>query len=162
MIPLLLLMAQTAPEDPIVATAVVNAPVKEVWRAFTTTEGVTSWMVAKAEVDLRVGGHLRTSYDKSSNLNDDKTIENTILAYDPERMLTIKVAKAPAGFPFKTAVQQMWTVIYFEPVGTKTKVTCRGLGFTADPESQSLKKFFQQGNEMTMQSLVKRFAGDKG
>lgn len=34
-------------------------------------------------------------------LSDANTIENRILAYEPERMLAIRIAKAPASFPFK-------------------------------------------------------------
>ena len=151
---------QIQPSEPIVAIAVVDAPVEQVWRAFTTREGAESWMVAHADVDLRVGGKMRTHYSKDGKLGDPGTIENTIICYDPQRMISIKNTRAPESFPFKKAIQEMWTVIYFEPVESgKTKVTCRGLGFTDDPESQQMRKFFERGNQITMDALVARFKG---
>ncbi len=33
-------------------------------------------------------------------MQDDKTIENTIIGYDPQHMLSFRVTKAPTGFPF--------------------------------------------------------------
>jgi uncharacterized protein YndB with AHSA1/START domain len=148
-----------APVPPLVHTAVVEAPVSEVWKAWTTSEGIKSWMVAEGEVDLRIGGALRTSYTKGSDPKGPNAIVNTILAFDPERMLTIKNTQSPATFPFKKAMADAWTVIYLEPVSpSQTKVTCRMLGYTQDPESVSMRKFFDRGNQMTMDALAARFA----
>ena len=155
-------LSEPAVTDAIVAVAVVDAPASEVWKAWTTSGGVESWMVAHAEIDLRVGGKMRTHYSKEGKLGDPGTIENTIISYDPERMLSLKVAKTPERFPFKKAVQDMWTVVYLEPVaGGKTKVTCRGLGFTEDPESQQMRRFFERGNQMTLDALAARFKEKK-
>src|SRR5687767_4649458 len=145
--------------DPVVHSAVVNADLSTMWTAWTTGAGAASWMVAQAEIDLRVGGKMRTRYDKTGKLGDPGTIENTILSYDPHRMLSIKTTRTPERFPFKTAIQDMWTVIYFEPVDSgKTKVTVRSLGFTADAESQQMRAFFDRGNKATVDALVARFA----
>ena len=157
---LLPICAQAPVTDPIVAEGIVNAPVGEVWKAWTTGEGASTWMVAHAEIDLRVGGIMRTHYSKNAKLGDPGTIENVIICYDPERMLSIKTVKTPERFPFKKAIQNMWTVIYLEPSsGGKTKVTCRGLGFTADPESQQMRKFFERGNQITIDALIAKFKG---
>ena len=151
--------AQAPSTDPIVAVGVVDAPASEVWKVWTTSAGAASWMVAQAEIDLRVGGKMRTHYSKDGKLGDPGTIENVIICFDPERMLSIKTVKTPERFPFKKAIQDMWTVIYLEPVegGGKTRVTCRGLGFTADPESQQMRKFFERGNQITVDALVAKF-----
>src|SRR5205814_9160179 len=100
----------------ILAVAVVDAPVQEVWNALTTSAGAESWMVAHAEIDLKVGGTMRTHYSKEGKLGDPGTIENMIICYDPQRMLSIKTTKTPERFPFKNAIQQMWTVIYLDPL----------------------------------------------
>ena len=42
--------------EPLITEAIIDAPRKEVWKAFTTKEGVESWMVAHAQIDLKVGG----------------------------------------------------------------------------------------------------------
>jgi uncharacterized protein YndB with AHSA1/START domain len=144
--------------QPLVHTAVADAPPAEVWKAFTTKEGITSWMVNAGEVDLRVGGKMRTSYTKGSDLTGPDVIENTILSYDPERMLSFRITRAPEKFPFKKAAQHVWTVLYFEPVeGGKTRVTCRMLGYESDEESVQMRLFFLHGNQQTMDALVKHF-----
>ena len=116
-------------------------------------------MVAHAEVDLRVGGLMRTHYDPKGALGDPATIENTIISFDPERMLSIKVTKTPEKFPFPTAVRGMWTVIYFAPAGPgATRVRIVGLGFGGDEESKKMRAFFDRGNAYTLKKLQERFA----
>jgi len=161
-----LVLAQSSSRDaaapPVVHSAVINASITGVWAALTTREGIESWMVPHADIDLRVGGKMRTTYNKDAVLGDDSTIENTILSYDPERMLSIRATKAPKGFPFLKALEAMWTVIYLEPADAgRTKVTVRSLGFTQDPESVEMRKFFEAGNKLTLDKLVERFAARK-
>ncbi|HEU4752699.1 MAG TPA: SRPBCC domain-containing protein [Armatimonadota bacterium] len=152
-------LAAAAEQPPLVNEAVIDAPVSEVWKAFTTKEGLESWNVAHAEVDLRVGGLMRTHYSKDGVLGDAGTIENTILAFDPERMFAIRATKTPATFPFKKAMERVWTVVYFEPVGAqRTRVVARGLGYGTDEESQKMREFFDQGNSYLFEKLKMRFA----
>jgi uncharacterized protein YndB with AHSA1/START domain len=146
-------------ENRLVHEGVVAAPVGEVWAAFTTGKGQESWMVAHSEVELKVGGRMRTHYDPKGVLGDAKTIENEIIAYDPERMLSIKVKKFPEGFPFPNAVKSMWTVIYFEALSPRTtRVRIVGLGFGDDEESKKMRAFFDRGNAFTLKKLQERFA----
>lgn len=147
-----------ADQQQLVSEAIINAPVKEVWRLFTTKEGMESWMVAHAEIDLKVGGLMRTHYDPKGALGDPKTIVNQILTFEPERMFSIKVYQAPVDFPLPEAVKEMWTVIYFQPLEPgMTNVRIVGLGFTDAPDSQKLKDFFRQGNGWTLEQLQKKF-----
>ena len=150
--------APAAVTDPLVHEGIVDAPLNDVWNAFTTKQGLESWMVAHAEIDLRVGGKMVTHYQPEGKLGDEGTIENTILCYDPKRLMSIKVAKYPKGFPFPTAVQKMWTNIYFEDAGAnRTKVTVRGLGWEDSEESQKMRKFFDYGNRLTLERLQAKF-----
>ena len=117
--------------EPLVTEGVVDAPVEAVWSAFTTREGLESWMVAKTDFELKTGGLWRTSYSKDSTLDDDAAIHHLILAYDPGRMFSFRTVKFPKGFPFPNALAKTWTVVYFEPLGDRqTKVTTRMLGYT--------------------------------
>jgi len=144
--------------QPLVTESVVAAPLDAVWNAFTTSAGLESWMAAHAAIDLRIGGTIQTVYASEGKLGDASTIENTILAYEPNRMLSIKVSKAPDGFPFPHAIKSMWTVIYFEPVGsTATRIREVSMGFGTDDESQKMRQFFDRGNAATMAALQKRF-----
>lgn len=157
----LVLFAAAAPAaelPPIEASGLINAPPREVWTAWTTGSGLRAWLAPHAEFDLRLGGLMRTHYKPDGVLGDEGTIENRVLAYEPERMLAIQVARAPATFPFPQAVKHMWTVLYLSPAeGERTQLRIVGLGFTDEPESARMREFFQRGNAYTLQQLQKRF-----
>lgn len=160
--PIPALAADQGGDDRLVHEGVVAAPARDVWAAFTTEEGQESWMVAHSELELKVGGLMRTHYDPKGVIGDPGTIENTIISFDPERMLSIRVTKAPEAFPFPTAVKSMWTVIYFEAVDPRsTRVRVVGLGFGSDEESQKMRAFFDRGNAFTLKRLQERFAPKK-
>ena len=134
--------------------AVINAPVEKVWAAFTTGEGYTSLGVAKASVDLRVGGSIRSSYNPESTLDDEHTIVNTILAYEPERMLAMRNTKAPADFPLGPALQKTWSVTNLEPLGPDaTRVVITGYGWGDDELSRQAYAFFKQGNQQVLDAM---------
>jgi uncharacterized protein YndB with AHSA1/START domain len=131
----------------------------EVWSAFTTKKGLESWRAAHAEIELKVGGTMKTQYDPKGKVDDDKAIENTILSFEPRRMMSFKVTKAPKGFPFPNAIKNMWTVIYFEAgVGKVTRVRVVSMGFGKDEESKKMLEFFNRVNAFTLEQLQKRFA----
>ena len=146
-----------APADPLVQEAVVNAPVEAVWRAWTTKAGLEAWLVAKTEIDLKVGGAWRTSYSKDSNLNDDMAIHQTILSFDPGRMFSFRTTKTPQGFPFP-GITNAWTVLYFESAGSgKTRVIARMMGFVDDEPSRNMRAFFERGNRSELDKLIRFF-----
>jgi uncharacterized protein YndB with AHSA1/START domain len=151
-----------AEENSLVHEGAVAAPLDDVWNAFTTKEGQESWMVAHSEIELKIGGRMRTHYDPKGTIGDAKTIENTIICYDPKHMFSLKVSKTPEGFPFPNAVKQMWTVIYFEANDVKTtRVRIVGLGFGDDEDSKKMRAFFDRGNAFTLKKLQERFAPQK-
>jgi uncharacterized protein YndB with AHSA1/START domain len=153
--------AQQAP--PLVDEALVKAPLAQVWNAFTTNAGLESWMTAHAEVDLRIGGTMKSNYDPAGTVDDPKAIVNTILSYEPMRMLSFGVQRAPKGFPFPSAITRMWTVVYFEAAGDNaTRVRSVSQGFGTDPESTQMREFFKQGNAATLRALQDHFASAGG
>src|SRR5688572_25334921 len=146
-----------APADPLVQEAVVNASVDAVWKAWTTKAGLEAWLVAKTEIDLKVGGIWRTSYSKDSNLNDDMAIHQTILSFDPGRMFSFRTTKTPQGFPFP-GITNAWTVLYFESAGAgKTRVIARMMGFGDDEPSRNMRAFFERGNRSELDKMIKFF-----
>ncbi len=139
-------------------TVVVSAPVDEVWAAFTTKDGVESWMVPLAAIDLRDGGALRTHYDPNGTIGDANTIENTYLAIVPQRLLAFRCTKAPEGVWFKDLIADTWSIVTFEELAARsTRVTIVGVGYTDDPDSQRMREFFQSGNQQVMDALAAHF-----
>ncbi len=137
----------------------VNGPLNQVWAAYTTKAGLESWMVAHAEIDMKIGGLLKTQYDPKGTTDDATAIANTILSFEPMRMVSFRVTKPPRGFPFPNAIANMWTIVYFEAEGenaTRVREVC--LGFGEDDESRKMREFFNRGNAITLERLKKRFA----
>ena len=145
-------------ERPLVHEGPIPAPLDQVWAAFTTKAGLESWMAFRAEIDLRIGGKMRTRYDSNGTVDDATAIENTILSFEPKRMISFRVTRAPQGFPFPNAITNMWTVVYFEAQGEKaTQVREVSMGFGTDEESRKMREFFNRGNAITLEELRKHF-----
>jgi uncharacterized protein YndB with AHSA1/START domain len=135
----------------------INAPVGEVWRIFTTAEGYKSTGVSQADIDLRLGGHIRT-HSSGGQLGDDETLDSEILAFDPEHMLALRVAQAPASLPHRAALASTWTVVYFENAGENmTRVRMVGVGFTDDAESRALRAYLEKTNREMIDRAAKRY-----
>lgn len=157
-LPLLLLAlplsGRAGDAPPIVSQVTIQAPVSRVWKAWATSDGLRGWLAPLASIEVKLEGLMRANYNPQGSLDDDGAIHNRILAFEPERMLAIKVAKTPKGFPFPTAVQSMWTVLHFLPQGAdRTELRIVGLGFTDEPESKAMRDFFQKGNDYTAAQL---------
>ena len=150
------LAAQNAPS--FVNEALIPAPVAEVWRVWTTSDGYKTLGVAHADVDLRVGGLIRSRYRADGVLGDDETIENRILAYEPLRMIAIKIDKTPRTFPFKEAWKSTWTVVTLTDHGnSQTHIRVSSMGYGTDEESLAMRKFFEAGNAATLKTLAQHF-----
>jgi uncharacterized protein YndB with AHSA1/START domain len=142
---------------PLVTEGFINAPPAEVWRLFTTSEGFKTTGVAQADIDLRIGGTIRSHYDPQGVLGDGNTIVNEILAYEPERMLALRIKQAPESFPFKNAMRDTWSIVYLTPAGSMTQVRIVGLGYRDDPESKAMREFFAEGNRITLDRMAKPY-----
>jgi len=132
-----------------------------VWAWLTEEDKVAHWMAAKAEVDLRIGGEYRNSYDPNSSLEDDATIVNRILAYEPNRMIAIRNVRAPASFPFDN-FQDTWSVMSLEPTPDgRTRLVIAAHGYGEGGEWDDLRAFFDRGNAQLLETLAQRLAGDQ-
>ena len=159
-----ILLAAAAPADArdLVHEAVIPAPVEAVWDAFTTSEGFASWAVAQCEMNLRIGGEVRSSYNPQSTLDDEFTIVNRIISYEPQRMLSIQNVRAPAAFANAHLFQQTWSVIYFELAGKdQTRVRTVGLGYGEGQDWDEIYEKFKLGNAITLDRLQKHFAPEQ-
>ncbi|MEM7558168.1 MAG: SRPBCC domain-containing protein [Planctomycetota bacterium] len=135
---------------------VIDAPIKKVWAAYTTSEGWQGWVAPVAKVDLKIGGLIKTNYRKDGKLTDDDAITLHVINYVPERMLTLQ-AELADNFPkiLKAREKQMYNVITFGSLkdDKKTKLVSYGIGYKDSPELQSMMKFFIQANEQSYLKL---------
>lgn len=153
--------AQTAELDPQVCEGVVRAPASEVWKVFSTAEGFKKLGPAQCDMDFRVGGLIRTHYNPKGVLGDEGTIQNRIIAYEPGRMVSIRISTPPKGFPFgEETWGKVWTVITLTDIGDRTHLRMSGLGYPNTEEGKQMRDFFEKGNRWVMQYLQKQFDAD--
>ncbi len=159
------LRSQAPAERTLIVSAEVDAPAEEVYDAFTTPEGVVkAWGVARAKVDFRAGGQIRTAYQAETDLDSPRAIVNTILAYEPGRMLAIKPT-APEGAPdwLRAICESGFNVIRLEPIGLeRCRVVITGMGYRDDPLFDRAYEFFKRGNAATLASMKAAFAAGEG
>lgn len=129
------------------------APVENVWRAYTTAEGWTAWASPKAEIDLRVGGTIRTAYE--GEIGDSSTNTLHIINYVPNRLLSLR-ADVSSSWPeiMQEDAEKLSNVILFEEIADGvTRVQSFGIGYTDAPEYDQLMKFFIKANESLYENL---------
>ncbi|WP_282043117.1 SRPBCC domain-containing protein [Winogradskyella flava] len=137
-------------------TFVVNVALDSVWNAYTTKEGWESWATAKAEIDFKLNGLIKTNYNNDGEIGDDSTIYLHIINYIPKTMLTLQ-AELTKNFPefMKADEKDLYNMILFEEIEpSKTKVTSYGIGYKNNKKYMSLMKFFIDGNEQSYLNLI--------
>ena len=146
--------AQTRPESApepqkLVIEVEVPAPVSEVWKAFSTSEGLTTWLTPEATVDLRPGGEWTARFPGGS------TGGGTIVSFVPEKEMVI-AALAPDKFPHVRA-ERTRAVFQFEPRGNSTVVRLTQTGWKSGDEWTRAYEYLVAGNAQLMASLHRRF-----
>ena len=106
--------------DRIERTLEITHPPERVWQALTTAEGLGTWFGQSAEVDLRVGGKVKLTW----NSGDVATL--TIERLEPPRVFgyTWSLYGVPEGDPRRTYVE-----FTLEPTGGGTTLTMVESGF---------------------------------
>jgi uncharacterized protein YndB with AHSA1/START domain len=148
-------LAQTSPTAPnaepekLVIEVEVPAPVTEVWRAFSTRDGLITWLTPDAVVDLRPGGDWLCRFPGGS------TGGGTIVSLVPEKELVV-AALAPDKFPHLRA-ERTRAVFQFEPRGGSTIVRLTQTGWKSGDEWTRAYEYLLAGNAQLLSSLHKRF-----
>jgi uncharacterized protein YndB with AHSA1/START domain len=139
-------------------SAVVQAPPQQVWEAFVTDAGWTSWASPVGFVELKIGGAIESSYSPDARKGDPNNIINRIEAYVPGRLLVIRNVQAPAGFPGAEAFGKTVTVLEFTPQGAgATRVVLSNIGYGQGADFDTVYGHFEWGNAYALDGLQRRF-----
>src|SRR4051794_29338533 len=142
-------MKTVEPPQQFVIEVEVPAQVGDVWRAFATSEGLSTWLFPNATVDLKPGGDWLVRFPGGS------TGGGTIVSFVPEKELVI-AAMAPEKFPAVRA-ERTRAVFTFEPRGNATVVRLTQSGWKSGDEWTKAYEYLLAGNAQLMASLHKRF-----
>jgi uncharacterized protein YndB with AHSA1/START domain len=140
----------TTPEKALRFAVTVPAPLDEVWAAFTTKEGLQTWLWEDVRVDLRPGGDWIVQYTPTA------TGGGTIVSFEPRREIVFR-ALAPERFP--TVRQTRTTAAFgFQAEGpSATRVTLLQTGWQAGEEWDAAHAYLAKGNAQLLAQLHRRF-----
>lgn len=140
------------------AELVINAPVQEVWDAWTTKAGLESFFTPRAEIDLRVDGTLDIWFDPTAEPGLRGAEGMRILDVDPLRRFAF-TWNAPPSIP---AIRNRWSMVVldFSPQGEqKTGLRFTHLGWGDGPEWDQAYDYFDQAwGRFVLPMLIERFA----
>jgi uncharacterized protein YndB with AHSA1/START domain len=138
------------PEKRIDFEVVVPASLDQVWQAFTTPEGLVTWLTPAAKVELRLGGPWEADFPGG------KTGGGTILSFLPHEMLAV-AALAPERFP-TVRRERTQAIFRFEPVDAgHTRVRLAQIGWQSGAEWDQAFAYLSKGNAQLLASLRERF-----
>lgn len=134
-----------------VLTLAVTIPARRaaVWQAFTTSEGLSTWLAPGAAVDLRAGGEWTAHFPGGS------TGGGTILSFVPQEELILS-ALAPDKFPTVRA-QRTRARFRFETRGDSTLVQLTQTGWEDGDEWDRAYEYLAVGDAQLLATLHRRF-----
>jgi uncharacterized protein YndB with AHSA1/START domain len=138
-----------SPDKALTLEVTVPAPRAAVWKAFTTSDGLSTWLTPGAVVDLRTGG------EWTAHFPGGKTGGGTILSYIPEEEIVLS-AMAPEQFP--TVRAERTTVrFHFQAKGDSTVVQLVQTGWKSGEEWDKAYEYLVVGNAQLLATLHRRF-----
>jgi uncharacterized protein YndB with AHSA1/START domain len=139
-----------APEKALRFEVTVQGSLDEVWAAFTTTEGLATWLWRDVRVDPRPGGDWLAIFPQS-------IAGGTVISITPKTELVV-AALAPDRFPTVRAARTR-AIFAFAPVTpASTTVTLVQTGWQNGAEWDAAYDYLAAGNAELLTQLYQRFA----
>ena len=136
----------------------VEAPMEDVWEAWTTEQGVRSFFAPASRIDLCVGGAYEILFDPAAPKGERGAEGTELLALQPPRMLAF-TWNAP---PHLTDVRPQFThvQVWIQDQATdKTLVTLIHSGWGVGGQWDEAYAYFERAwGEVVLPRLVRRFA----
>ena len=143
-------------ERVLIQTARVKADLKSAWNAYTTNEGWTAWAAPVADIDLRVGGTIKTHYVAGAKIGSQGTNTLRIVGYVPERLLVLRAEPSALwSDELRRDADRFTNVIVFTPVSqSESDITSYGIGYRDSAAHAQLLAFFEKANVKLLHGLV--------
>ncbi len=161
-LPLALALALAAPdlqaqERTLVKTATVKATVDEVWKAWTTTEGIQSFFAPEARVEARPGGPFEVYINPYARPGMKGADDMVFLALQEKRMLSF-TWNAPPHLP-EVRRQRTSVTVRMKPAGEgATEVRLVHSGWGDGGQWDQAFAYFDRAWGGVLVNLEKRFA----
>jgi uncharacterized protein YndB with AHSA1/START domain len=135
----------------------VEASTEEVWRAWTTLEGVKRFFAPKARLDITPNGAYEILFDPEEAPGRRGSEGSRVLSFVPNMMLSFTWG-APPEFAKSRKELAQWVVLLFEPAGErKTLVRLLELGWKQGKEGEQVYRYFDRAWQMVLERLAYSF-----
>ena len=149
--------AAAAQERMIEKQVVVAAPVEEVWKAWTTTEGVTSFFAPEARVEARPGGPFEIYINPYAEPGMKGADDMKFMALQEPTMLSF-TWNAPPSHP-QIRTQRTLVIVRLKPLeARRTEVTLHHVGWGDGEKWDAVYAYFDGAWGNVLGNLQKRFA----
>jgi uncharacterized protein YndB with AHSA1/START domain len=142
----------------IVVTRVINAPVEEVWKAWTTAAGIESFFAPKAARVEPVPGGAFELWFGVNNPEGSRGSEGCLFhSVRPMEQLVFEW-NAPPDLP---TMRRLRTLVYLDfkaLPGNRTELTLRNFGYGDGPEWAKNKAYFESAWPAVVGNLEKKYA----
>lgn len=134
----------------------VAAPPMEVWKAWTSNEGIASWWgPAQSNIDLRIGGPFEILFSLEAPEGTRGSEGCKVLAYVPGESFAY-TWNAPPHLPLRET--NTWVVMSFQPSTTGTRVRLVHTGFLTGPDWDDYLAYFDDAWNRVLERLVDHWA----
>jgi len=134
----------------------VHASADEIWRAWTTVEGVKRFFARDARLEIEPGGRYEILFDLEAPQGKQGSEKCTILSFVPGRMLSF-TWNAPPKYEKSRRQMAQWVVLLIEPKGKRTKVTLYELGWKSGKEGEAVYRYFDRAWNTVLHRLAYSF-----
>ena len=145
-----------AAERMIEKQAVVNAPIDDVWKAWSTTDGVKSFFAPDAKVEARSGGPFEIYMNPYAEPGLKGADDMRVLAVQPPTMISF-TWNAPPHQP-EIRAQRTMVIVRLRAVDARsTEVTLRQVGWGDGEKWDATYAYFDRAWGNVLSNLQKRF-----
>lgn len=129
----------------------VEAPPEEVFRLWSTEDGVRRFLAPGAKIEGRVGGLYQITFDPATDPEGARhgTKGARLLHLDPPRAIAFEWTFPPLGEKLNTKPFPTWVEVRFEPAAGRpgrTRVHFAHYGFADDADWRRAHELFKDGN----------------
>ena len=136
---------------------IVNAPLDQVWDAWTTNKGAEAFFAPKCSIDAKPGGRYEMLFDLNAELGKQGGEDMIVMAMQPQKMLAF-TWNAPPHLP-QVRNQMTHVIIRLYALSLdQTKVTLRHDGWGEGGEWDSAYEYFERAwKKIVLPRLKYRF-----
>ncbi len=152
---------QAPPEERMIRQEViVSAPLAEVWRAWTTSQGAQAYFAPRANIELAVGGRYELLFNLAGAEGSRGSEGCKVLSFLPMEMLSFEWNGPPSVASSQPARARTRVVVQFEELaGDRVKVKLTHLGMGQGPEWDKHYEHFSRAWAVIIENFKRRISG---